>query len=67
MLNPTFIDFEETSSSCSVQAVHFFLCFSLVTINWQTSYDSGIVRQGYRIIRGLPTTHTWFAGWVTHE
>ena len=28
-----------------------FLCFSLITINWQTSYDSGILCQDYRIIR----------------
>ena len=30
----------------------------LVTINRQTSYDSGILRQGYGIIRGLPTGST---------
>ena len=37
-----FCDFEETSSFSSVQ---FFLCFSLVITNWQTSYDSGLLRQ----------------------
>ena len=26
-----------------------FLCFSLVTINWQTSYDSCVLRQDYGI------------------
>ena len=30
----------------------------LVTINRQTSYDSGILRQGYGNIRGLPIGST---------
>ena len=38
---------------------------SFVTINRQTSYDSGIFRQDYGIIRGLPMNHTRFADWVT--
>ena len=42
----TFIKFTETSNYWSV-----FLCFSLVTINWKYSYDSGILRQDYGIIR----------------
>ena len=38
---------------------------SLVTINRQTSYDSGILRQDNRIIRGLPMNYTKFVDWVT--
>ena len=38
---------------------------SLVTINRQTSYYSGILYQNYGIIRGLPMNHTRFADWVT--
>lgn len=34
-----------------------FLCFSLVTINWQTSYDRGILCQDYRIIQGFTGNH----------
>ena len=30
-----------------------FLCFSLVTINWQTLHDSGIVRHDYETKRAL--------------
>ena len=45
--NPNFIGFEETSRYWSAQ---FFLCFSLLTINPQTSYDSGIIQQDFRII-----------------
>ena len=36
---------------------YFFLCFSLVTINRQTSYDTGIFRQDYGIIRGFIGHH----------
>ena len=38
---------------------------SLVTINRQTSLDSGILRQDYRIIRGLPLNPTRCDDWVT--
>ena len=38
---------------------------SLVTINWQTLYDSGILCQDCGIIRSLPMNHTGFADWVT--
>ena len=34
---------------------------SLVTINRQTSFDFGILRQDYRIIQGLLMNHTRFA------
>ena len=34
-----------------------FLSFSMVTINSQTSHDSGILRQDYGIILGLPMGH----------
>ena len=34
---------------------------SLVTINQQTSNDSGMLRQNYGIIGGLPVYHTRFA------
>ena len=37
---------------------------SLVTINRQTSYDSGSFRQEFGIIRGLPMNITRFADWV---
>ena len=33
--------------------VQFYLCFSLVTINRQTSYGYGILRQDYGITRGF--------------
>ena len=73
------IGFEETSSYCPVQFVQFFPCvsfvilillkttesyeISLVTINRQTSYDSGILRQEYMYgtIRGMLMNHTGFA------
>ena len=42
VFNPTFIGFDVTSSYWSV---HFFLNFSLVNINRQTSDDSRILRQ----------------------
>ena len=74
IFNPTFIGFRETSSYWSVQFVNFFSAFqstnlvwirypksdedSLATINRQTSYDSGIFRQNYGIIRGLLMNHT---------
>ena len=35
-----------------------FLYFSLEIINRQTTYDSGILRQDYGIIRALPMEHT---------
>ena len=38
---------------------------SLVTINRQTSYGSGILRQDYGSIHGLPINCTRFADWVT--
>ena len=41
IFNPTIISFEKISSYWLDQ---FFLCFSLVTINRQTWYDSGILR-----------------------
>ena len=47
IINSTFIAFELLVSSV-------FLCFSLVIINRQTSYDFGILHQDYGIIRGLP-------------
>ena len=54
------------SSVCSVLSL-----FSLVTINRQTSYDSGILRQDYGIIRGLPMNDTrvadWYTIWVVHS
>ena len=37
---------------------------SLVTKR-QISYDSGILRQDYEIIRGLPMNHASFVFWVT--
>ena len=37
----------------TTEAYDFFFFF-LVTINWQTSYDSGILPQDYGIILGLP-------------
>ena len=40
--------------------LHFasvFLCFSLVTINRQTSCDSGIFRQDYGMVRGFIGHH----------
>ena len=44
----TSLSFVESTESYAV---------SLVTINRQTSYDSGILRQDYGIIRGLPMIH----------
>ena len=38
---------------------------SLVTISRQPSYDTGIPRQEYGIIQGLPMKHSGFADWVT--
>ena len=54
IMNPIFIGFEETFSYWSVD---FFLCYSLDTINRQTSYDSDILHQDYRIIRGFIAHH----------
>ena len=55
-----------TSATAGVKSefltVLVFLCFSLVTINRQTSYDYGILRQDCRIIR---KNHKRFADWVT--
>ena len=45
IFNPSFIDFEETSSYWSAQFVHFFLCFPLGIIIRQATYDLGILRQ----------------------
>ena len=47
IFNSTFICSEETSIYWSVQVCSVFLCFSLVTINRQTSYDSGILHTGF--------------------
>ena len=55
IFSPTFIGFEETSSFSQFNFSSVFLCFSLVTISRQTLYDSGILHQGYRIIRFLVT------------
>ena len=57
IIDPTFIGYKEISSYWPVQ--------SLVTINRQTSNDSGILRQGYGIIRQRLRNHTRFADWVT--
>ena len=38
---------------------------SLVTINQRTSYGSGILRQDYGSIHGLPINCTRFVDWVT--
>ena len=38
---------------------------SLVTINQQTIYNSGILRQDYRIIQDLAMHYMRFADWVT--
>ena len=38
---------------------------SEVIVNRPTSYDSGILRQDYGSIQGLPMKHTNFADWVT--
>ena len=66
IVNPTFIGLKETSSCWPVQfVVQVFLWFSLVTIDRQTSYASGILHQYHGIIRGLPMDHTRFADWVT--
>ena len=49
------VSFIKTSESYKV---------SLVTISWQKSYDSGILREDCGIIQGLPMIHTRFADWV---
>ena len=33
----------------------------MVTTNRRASYDAGILRQDYEVIRGLPMNHTRFA------
>ena len=38
---------------------------SSVTIHPQISYDSGILRQNYGLIRGLPMNPTRLADWIT--
>ena len=38
--------------------------WSVVIINRKTSYESGIFRQDYGIIRGLPMNHTRLPIWV---
>ena len=63
VFNTFFISFEVVSS---VSLDFFSLCFSLVTFLRQTSYDPSIRRQDYGLIRGLQTSHTIFAGGVTH-
>ena len=40
---------------------------SLVTINQQTSYDFGILRQDDRIVKCLPMNQMRFADYVTTE
>lgn len=40
--------------------------FHFVTVTRRTSYDSGIVRQVYGILRDLPMNHTRFAIWKVH-
>ena len=45
-----------TSSYWLVQFVQFFLCFSLVTVNGQSSCDSVILRLDERIIQGSLVT-----------
>ena len=57
IFNSTFIDFEVASNHWSAQFVQFLLCFSLVTINRQASYDSGILPEDYGIIRGYIGHH----------
>ena len=49
IINPTFIVLWKHVVICQFD----FLCFSLVTINRYTSYDSGSLRQDYGIIRGF--------------
>ena len=53
IMNATFIGSDETSSYWSVQ---FFLCFSLVSVHRQMSFDSGI-RLSVGIIRGVIFHH----------
>ena len=89
IINPAFVDFEETSCYLSAQFVQIYSLFfryrqlanlvrpvsfiktmdlydvSLVTINRQTSHNSGIHRQDHIIIRLLAKNHTGFADWVT--
>ena len=38
-------------------SLFIFFCFSLVVINRQTSYDSGIIRQDYGIMQGFIGLH----------
>ena len=45
------------SAVYSIQLLLFLRRYLLVTINLQTSYDSGILRQDYEIIRGLSMNH----------
>ena len=42
----------------------FFLAIYVIS-NWQTSYDSSILRQDYGIVRYLPMNCTSFVDWVT--
>ena len=42
----------ETSCYLTVPLSSVFLCFSLVTVNWKTSYESGILRQYLGCITG---------------
>ena len=58
IFNPNFIGFEETSGYWSIHFFLVFLCFPLVTINRQTSFDSGILRQDHGIIRGSLMDYT---------
>ena len=60
ILNPSFIGFREHLHVVIDQFRFFFqfcLCFSLVTISRQTSYDSGILRQDHGILRGCICHH----------
>lgn len=56
IINQTFIVWGK-SSFWSEQFSSVFLCFSMTTINRQTLNDSGVLRQDYEIIRGLPIDH----------
>ena len=49
IFNPTFIGFVIFQFSM----FSFFLCFSLLSINRQNSFESGILRQDYGIIQGF--------------
>ena len=57
IINPTFIVWRKHLVTGQSNFISVFLCFSLVTIKRQTSYDSGILRQYYGIIRDLPIDH----------